>query len=194
MTNRNNENSDVTGLLVQWQQGSQSALSELSLLVYSELKKKAHFLMSMERKNHTLQATALVNESFLKLMNSKFEFQDRLHFYWLAGRIMRQILVDHARTIRTLKRGAEMIQVTLNADHIDSNLAINEFLELDEAMKSLSSIDTRKAEILELQFFAGLKVGEIASLYGISSRTVERDRKFAKAWLQKELTTIEALR
>ncbi|MBL4630988.1 MAG: sigma-70 family RNA polymerase sigma factor [Paraglaciecola sp.] len=181
---------DVTGLLILWQQGSQSAFSELSSIVYCELKKKANYLMSMERKDHTLQATALVNESFLKLMNSKVELQDRLHFYWLAGRIMRQILVDHARMVRTLKRGAEIIQITLNADHIDGSVAPNEFLDLDDAMKVLSSIDARKADILELQFFAGLTVKEIASLYGVSLRTVERDRQFAKAWLQKELTIL----
>lgn len=178
---------DITVLLSRWQEGDQDAFSQLSELVYHELKIKARFLMSTERQNHTLQSTALVNETFIKLMTSKVELRDRLHFFSLAGRMMRRILVDHVRAMKRSKRGAGMLQITLNIDDAIAAQELDQFLDLDSALDALSEVDSRKAEILELQFFAGLEVDEIALLYDVSSRTIERDGKFAKAWLSREL-------
>lgn len=179
--------SEITSLLDAWQQGDEKALSALSDRVYVELRQLARKHMKGERASHTLQATALVNEAFLRLINADINYQNRSHFFSLAGKMMRRILVDHARSSLRQKRGAGAEHITLQeamVHHQDDY----DLIDLHEALESLSRLDARKADILELQFFAGLTAQEIADLLGTSSRTVERDAQFARAWLHRELT------
>lgn len=179
---------DITSLLVSWQQGDDHALTELSEQVYNELRHLAGKYMHGERPGHTLQATALVNEAFVRLTNVNINYKDRNHFFSLAGRMMRRILVDHARSLKRDKRGAGAQQLTLHESVIQNNDSPQDLLDLHEALESLAQFDNRKAQILELQFFAGLTIKEIAEVIDISSRTVERDIQFAKAWLHRELS------
>ncbi|MBE9564240.1 MAG: sigma-70 family RNA polymerase sigma factor, partial [Proteobacteria bacterium] len=170
-------------------QGNEFALNELSEQVYTELRRLANKYMLAERSNHTLQATSLVNEAFIRLVKAELSYQDRNHFFSLAGRMMRRILVDHARSIKRDKRGSGVQQLTLHESIIQNNDSPQSILDLHEALESLSEFDSRKAEILELQFFAGLTVKEIADVIKVSPRTVERDIQFAKAWLHQRLSS-----
>lgn len=179
---------NVTYLLESWQGGNDDALAELSGLVYGELQRLARKHMAGERENHTLQATALVNEAFVRLINANVGYQNRAHFYTLAGRMMRRILVDHARSLKREKRGAGIKPVTLHESVMQHAEAPVDLLELNAALESLARFDNRKAQILELQFFAGLSTKEIAEVVGVSTRTVERDAHLAKAWLHRELS------
>lgn len=177
----------LTQLIDSWQNGNESAFSELSELVYHELRRLARKHMAGERKNHTLQATALVNEAFVRLINAEISYESRAHFYAMAGSMMRRILIDHARSVNREKRGGGVRNVTLHESEIMDATPDVDLLELNAALESLEKQDKRKANILELQFFAGLSCKEIAEVLDVSSRTVERDVQFAKAWLHREL-------
>ncbi|MFV8818761.1 sigma-70 family RNA polymerase sigma factor [Haliea sp. E17] len=176
-----------TRLLNNWKNGDSNSMDQLGEVIYAELRRLAAISMRAERPDHTLQPTALVNEAFLRLHVAEVEFSDRRHFYALASRMMRRVLVDHARGARRDKRGGGALHVTLREGLVDAALDDSRLLELDDALSRLSRHDPRKAEIIELQYFAGLTAQEIAEAYGLSSRTVERDARFARAWLGREL-------
>ncbi|GAA6184011.1 MULTISPECIES: ECF-type sigma factor [Alteromonadaceae] len=179
---------NITELLYQWQEGDENALSEVSSIVYAELKRRAKAHMRQERPGHTLETAALVNEVFLSLFDADVSFADRQHFYSLASRTMRRILVDHARSIGRLKRGANGMKITLNTEFLSAKQDVTQFLSLNSALEGLVKLDNRKANILELETFAGLSIQQIADLYALSVRTVERELKFSKAWICKEMT------
>lgn len=183
------DHANLTLLLTSWQAGDQASFSELSNHVYSKLRAMAKRRLSQERQNHTLQATALVNEAFIRLIDCEVSFNDRAHFFSLAGRLLRRILVDHARAANRDKRGASAQHITLNESSIFDRQTQPDLLELDLAINSLAQRDKRKASVIELQFFAGLNAQQIAEVLKVSIKTVERDGQFAKAWLRKELSS-----
>lgn len=180
----------VTELIESWQQGSGDALHKLSEIVYSELQRQARKHMASERNNHTLQATALVNEAYLRLINAEISCENRSHFFFLASRMMRRVLVDHAKLLQRKKRGSGVKPVTLHESVVHDGESPLDLLDLNKALESLADFDSRKADILELQYFAGLSAKEIAAALGVSSRTVERESKLAKAWIHRELSSI----
>ena len=159
-------------------------------LVYYELRRLAASYLRDERRDHTLQPTALIHEAYMRMVGSDVpEWQNRAHFFGVAARLMRQILVDHARGKRALKRGGE--QVKLSLDDPQTVFAHEDFgalLELDEALKKLASFDERKAQVVEMRAFGGMSVEDTASALGISEPTVKRDMRLAQAWLRRELT------
>jgi RNA polymerase sigma factor (TIGR02999 family) len=169
-------------------EGDESISTELTQQIYQELKKLARGFMSRERSNHTLQATALVNEVYLKMTEAKVFCADKKHFFAIASKMMRRILVDHARSHLREKRGAGAKKVTLNESVIGGGKSDPSIIALDDALTALQKIDERKAHTLELQYFAGLSVPEIADYFQQSPRTVEREIQFAKAFLYKELS------
>jgi RNA polymerase sigma factor (TIGR02999 family) len=182
----------VTQLLVASRSGDISGLERLLPLVYAELRQVAQRQMQGENTGHTLQATALVHEAFLRLSGSNIEWQDRVHFFALAASTMRHILVDHAKARRRKKRGGGAVHVPLEdalhaADNVTADLAA-----LDEALTRLAGRDERKARVVELHYFAGLTYEEIAEALRISAATVDRDLRFAKAWLFTELRDRQA--
>jgi RNA polymerase sigma-70 factor, ECF subfamily len=179
---------DVTELLMAWGNGDQDALSRLTPLVYDELHRLAEGYMRREHVGHTLQTTALVNEAYIKLVDSsRVRWQNRAHFFAVAAQLMRRILVDFARNRRYQKRGGDWRQVTLGeglgvATNVDSDL-----VALDEALQELAKLDPRKARVVELRFFGGLSLEETAEALQISTDTVGRDWRAAKAWLKREV-------
>ena len=180
--------SDITSLLVDWSNGDQSALDKLLPLVEKELHRLAHSYMRREDPDHTLQTTALVNEAYLKLIDQKkTRWQNRAHFFGIAARIMRRILMNYARDQQRLKRGGGAIQVSLSEVAVISLNKSTDLLALDEALERLAETDERKARVVELRYFGGLSVAETAEVLGISEITVLRDWKFAKAWLLRDI-------
>jgi len=180
--------SKVTQLLQQWSQGDDAAVVELTPLVYEELRRLAHHFMEGQRPNHTLQTTALVNEAYLRLADqTNPRWQNRAHFFAVAARAMRQILVSYARTQQAQKRGGGAFKVDLDEAALVSPEESREIVELHEALEQLSALDSRKARIVELKFFGGLNYDEIAEVLKISRVTVRRDWEFARAWLHTEL-------
>jgi len=180
---------DVTQLLRRLSAGDRSAKNELLPHVYAELKRLAAAQLRNERPGHTLQATALVHEVYLRLTNSEAPpWQDRLHFFAVAAKLMRRILVDHVRRRQAGKRGGAAVKISFDDALQISNEQCSLIDHLDEALDRLSKLHPRKADIVELRFFGGLTEDEIASLFGISSRTVKRDWMTARAWLYGELT------
>jgi len=178
----------VTELLVQWSQGDDAALAELTPMVYDELRRVAHRHLSGQRPGHTLQTTALVNEAYLRLADqTNPQWQNRAHFFAVAARAMRQILVSYARTQHAQKRGGGAFKVDLDEAALVSPEESKEIVELHEALEQLSSRDSRKAQIVELKYFGGLNYDEIAEVLKISRITVRRDWEFAKVWLYTEL-------
>lgn len=178
----------VTRLLVKWGEGDDAALQELVPLVHDELRRIARRRMAGERRGHSLQATALVNEAYLRLIDARqVKWQNRAHFLGLSARLMRQILVDAARTKAARKRGAGAVRVTLDDARIAAPDPGPEVLALDEALQVLAKLDERKARVVELRFFGGLSVEETASALTVSVDTVMRDWKVARAWLSREL-------
>lgn len=176
----------ITGLLGQWRDGNRRALDQLLPLVYDELHGIAHRHMSGERANHTLQTTALLNEACAKLMGAEVDWADRTHFFAVASRVMRRILVDHARARRSGKRDGGK-QVTLeDALHTAVDRPWD-LLDVDLALQKLEKQDERKARIVELRFFGGLKYHEIGEAMGISQDSVDWDLRLARAWLRREL-------
>ena len=178
----------VTELLAQWSHGDNAALAELSPLVYEELRRLAHRHMEGQRSGHTLQTTALVNEAYLRLADqTNPPWQNRAHFFAVAARAMRQILVSYARSQRAEKRGGGAVKVELDEAALVSPEESREIVELHEALEQLSTLDSRKAQVVELKYFGGLNYDEIAEVLKISRITVRRDWEFAKLWLYTEL-------
>src|SRR6202044_1659447 len=177
----------VTTLLQHWVRGDERALGDLVPLVYQELRRLAHYHMQSERSDHTLQSTALVNEAFLRLLGSEpVELQNRTHFIGIASRLMRQILVDYARSRQAGKREAGLrIDIEALAELPIKGDA--QLLVLDDALESLSQLDERQAKIVEMKFFGGLTAAEIAQVLGVSLTTVERDWAVARLWLRRQM-------
>ena len=180
----------VTQLLGDWSGGDEGAFEKLIPLVQPELHRLAHYYMSRERVGHTLQTTALLNEAYLQLTDKTQPlWQNRTHFMAVAAQLMRRIMVDHARTRHALKRGAGAIRVTLDETALVTEERAEELLALDEALEKLAEFDRRRCEIVEMRYFGGLTVEEIAGVLKVHPNTVMRDWRAAKAWLYAELTT-----
>jgi RNA polymerase sigma-70 factor, ECF subfamily len=177
----------VTALLQAWGQGDRQALERLLPLVYDELHRRARHYLAREPAGHTLQATALVNEAYLRLVGAEdVHWQDRAHFFALSAQLMRRILVDAARARRAEKRGGQEIRVTLD-DGVGALHRDDDLVRLDEALAALAEIDGRKARVIELRFFGGLSVNETAEVLHLSPQSVLRDWALAKAWLAREM-------
>ncbi len=177
----------VTRLLVQWGQGDADALDRLMPLVYDELRRRAGAMMKSERKDHTLQATAVVNEAYARLVRSDVSIKDRGHFFGIAARAMRQVLVDHARSHDRAKRGGGAMQVTLGEAIAASAQSPDQLLQLDEALTRLEAQDPRKRKAVEMHLFAGMTYPEIAGVLEVSVPTVQRDMRMALAWVRSEM-------
>jgi len=178
----------LTDLLTRWSQGDDRALSQLTPLVYDELRRLAHHHMGGQRPDHTLQTTALVNEAYLRLADqTNPRWQNRAHFFAVAARAMRQILVSYARSNRAQKRGDGALKVELDEAAIVSPEQSQEIVDLHEALERLTTLDSRKAQVVELKYFGGLNYEEIAEVLKISRITARRDWEFAKVWLYTEL-------
>lgn len=179
---------DITGLLRAWGSGNQAALEQLAPAVFTELHRMAHHYMRGEASNNTLQATALVNEVYVRLVDAaSVTWQDRSHFFAISAQMMRRILVDAARARVSAKRGGRAEHVNLDAVPEVGSARANELVALDDALNNLAEIDARKTKVIELRFFGGLSVEETAEVLRISPQTVMRDWKLAKAWLKREL-------
>ncbi len=178
----------VTELLLGWSRGDQECLDQLIPLVQDELHRIASRHMRRERPGHTLQTTALLNEAYLRLVNqARISWQDRAHFFGIAARIMRQILVDHARSAGRGKRGGREYHLALDGIPVLAPRKPRELLALDDALSRLAVLNARKAQVVELRYFGGLNVEEAAQVLQVSPNTVIRDWSFAKAWLRREL-------
>jgi len=177
----------VTQLLQEWREGNKQAMEDLMPLVYNQLRVLAGRFMHSERPDHTLRATALVNEAYLRLVHADIPWEDRVHFFAVAARVMRRILVDHAKANRRIKRGAGGAKVSLDEALVVSAEPSEGLLELNDAMERLAVFDKRKSELVELLFFGGLTYDEAAGALQISPATVHRELKLAKAWLYQAL-------
>jgi RNA polymerase sigma factor (TIGR02999 family) len=181
----------VTRLLSAWRAGDTAALQRLTPLVYEELRLLAHRYMKRERNGHTLQATAVVHEAFVRMVDMEIPWQDRAHFYAVAANLMRRILVDHAKSRQRIKRGGGAhIRALETADMaVQGPMTTGELdvLEIDEALQQLSKVDERLAKAVELHYFGGLTCPEIGTALGVSEATVHRDLRLAKAWILKQL-------
>jgi len=179
---------NITELLLAWSEGEQDAFEKLTPLVYGELHRLAHHYMAGERTGHTLQSTALVNEAFLRLVESRrVRWQNRAHFFAISAQLMRRILVDFARARQYVKRGGNVPVVSLD----DAPVVIEECAQLaalDDALTALAAMDERKSKVVELRFFGGLSVEETAEVLNVSVETVARDWRLAKVWLRRELS------
>ena len=182
-----NDNNDVTRLLLDWRAGDQGALAELLPLVEHTLHQIAARQMRGERPGHTLQATVLVNDAYLKLVDASVSWQNRAHFLAVAARIMRNILIDHAKARRRDKRGGGNVRVTLNEADIAITDTEPDILDLEDALARLGAFDERKANVVEMNFYGGMTYDEIAEILGISPATVDRELRMAKAWLYRDL-------
>jgi RNA polymerase sigma factor (TIGR02999 family) len=169
------------------QGGQREAADRLFALVYPELRHLAAHYLRSERPDHTLQATALVHEAYLKLADQGTPWQNRAHFFGVASQIMRHILVDHARARRANKRGSGAVKVALDEVVSLSIAQTDQVLEVDEALTRLAKIDARQARIVEMRYFSGLSNEEVAAVLGVATRTVNRDWRMAQAWLRREL-------
>lgn len=179
----------ITELLLEWKAGDRRALDRLMPLVEAELKRLAHHYMQGERAGHPLQTTALVNEAYLRLVNSsRVQWRDRAHFFGVSAQLMRRILVDAARASSKLKRGGQAVMVPLDEARDQAKYVNVDLVLLDRAMQKLVEFDERKSRVVELRFFGGLTVEETAEALGISSITVMRDWDLARAWLLRELS------
>jgi RNA polymerase sigma factor (TIGR02999 family) len=175
---------DITRLLAAWSGGDRQALDALTPMVYEELRRLAAHYMRKEGGGHTLQATALVHEAYARLAGSEMPLHDRAHLLAFMAQLMRQILVDHARTRQTVKRGAGLQQVTLDESVLVSEDSSAQVLELDALLSELHKFDEIKSRIVELRFFGGLTNDEAAAALGISPTTLDRELRLAKAWLR----------
>lgn len=180
----------VTGLLLAWSDGDQSALERLMPLVYAELHRLAKRYMGREHAGHTLQTSALVNEAYLRLIDAQgVRWQNRAHFFAVSAQIMRRILVDFARARQNVKRGGGAKQVTLDEGLVLSPERGADLLALDEALERLATLNTRQSQVVELRYFGGLNEEEVAEVLKVSSRTVRTDWSLARAWLYRELSS-----
>ncbi|MDX6712088.1 MAG: hypothetical protein QOH96_3104 [Blastocatellia bacterium] len=181
--------SEITTLLVDWGKGDKNALDRLFPLVERELHRLAHSYMRREDPDHTLQTTALINETYLRLIDqNRVQWQNRAHFFGIAAQIMRRILSNYARDQKRAKRGGGAVQVSLSRAAVLSNEKTTELIALDEALKKLAIEDERKSQVVELKYFGGLSVEEIAEVLDVSAITVMRDWKYARAWLSREIS------
>ena len=179
---------DLTGLLAAWGTGDPLALDQLMTVVNGELRRIARRHLRGERPGHTLQPTALVNEAFLRLIEIEtITWQDRAHFFAMAARVMRRILVDSARAHRSHKRGSGAARITFDEARFAAPSRSNDVVALDEALEALARVDARKSQVVELRFFGGLSVKETAALLAVSTDTVTRDWNLAKSWLVREM-------
>jgi len=179
---------EVTQLLLAWSRGEPAALEKLVPLVHAELSRLAHHYMAGERTGHTLQTTALVNEAFLRLVDSsQVRWQNRAHFMAVSAQLMRRILVDFARSRNYLKRGAGAQQVPLDEAMVISEAPDLDIVELDRALGELAAVDARKSQVVELSFFGGLTEEEAAEVLKVSPETIRRDMRLAKTWLLREM-------
>ena len=180
---------EVTQLLADWGKGDRSALDKLFPLVHSELRRIAQRQMSQERPGHTLQATALVNEAYLKLAGQQgFDWQNRTHFFAVCAQVMRHILIDHARAHARDKRGGGAIQISLDEGLVVAENQAAHLIALNEALGVLERLDSQKGRIVELRYFGGLSIDETAEVMNVSPRTVRREWQRAKAWLYRLMT------
>jgi len=180
--------SQVTGLLAAVQRGDDAAVNQLIPVVYEELRRLAKRHMAGQRRGHTLQTADLVNEAYLKLVNvQETGWKDRLHFFAVASRAMRSVLVDYARRRGYAKRGGNPVRVSLSEADQRSEEKSAEVIAVDEALSGLAALDPRKSRIVELRYFGGLSVEETAGLLGLSARTIKREWRWARAWLHREL-------
>jgi RNA polymerase sigma factor (TIGR02999 family) len=182
------ESNQVTELLKKWRGGDRTALDALMPLVYKELRRVAHNRLQRERCDHTLQSTALVNEAYLRLVENAAQPENRQHFFAMAAQLMRQILVDHARKHRSLKRHGGYKLALDEAIRVPEREV--DLVDLDDALKQLSSMDGRQGRVVELRFFGGLSIEETAEVLSISPATVERSWASARAWLYREMNRI----
>jgi RNA polymerase sigma factor (TIGR02999 family) len=179
---------EITQLLVAWADGDPSALEQLAPLVHAELHRLAHHYMGGERPGHLLQTTALVNEAFIRLIDWKnVRWQNRAHFFAVSAQMMRRILVDFARENQYLKRGGGTLHLSLSEVAAFSECGDADLVELDDALTALAKVDERKAQVVEMRFFGGLSVKEVAEVLKVSEETVMRDWRLAKVWLLREL-------
>jgi RNA polymerase sigma factor (TIGR02999 family) len=184
------DSSEITRLLLAWGQGEQSALEKLVPLVHAELRHIARYYMMGERHGHTLQTTALVNEAYMRLVDSqKVNWQSRAHFFAISAQLMRRVLVDHARARNYKKRGAGEYNVTLDESKIGPQERGQDLVALDDALEELVKVDPRKSKVVELRFFGGLSVEETSEVLKVSQDTVLRDWRLAKAWLRREMAS-----
>ena len=180
---------EITQLLAEWSEGNQAALDKLYPLVYNELRRLAHGYLRRERKGHTLQTTALINEAYLRLVDQKrVHWANRSHFFAISAQIMRRILIDHARRYDYAKRGGGAPRISLDEAAVVAKERARELLMLDEALNGLAKIDPRRGRVVELRYFGGLNNEEIAAVLKISENTVTRDWNMARAWLYQELS------
>lgn len=181
---------DVTALLRAWGEGDEEALNQLMPLVERELNRVARACLRDDRGNRSVSATALVNETFLRLVElDRIDWRDRAHFLSIGARLMRRVLVDMARARRSEKRGGDAVRITLDDDMPAATRQNADVVRLDEALDALSRLDPRKGRVIELRFFGGLSAEETAAVLDVSTKTVIRDWTFAKAWLQREMTS-----
>ena len=184
----NGESARVTELLMRWSSGERDCVNDLFPLIQCELREIARRHMRHERPGHILQTTALINEAYLRLVNqTQVSWQNRAHFFGIAARLMREILVDHARSVRREKRGGGEPVLTLDEVLVLSPEKSIELIALDEALNRLATLDLRKAQVVDLRHFGGLSVEEAGEVLGVSPNTVIRDWRLAKAWLKREL-------
>lgn len=180
---------DITSLLLQWREGDETARDELMTLVYEELRGMARQCMRRERAGHTLQTTALVNEAYLRLINSsRVEWHDRAHFFAVAAQLMRRVLVDEARKRHYQKRGGEFTRIELDEAIMPAQHREVDLLALDEALDRLAEFAPRKCRVVEMRFFGGLSIKETGAVLGVSTDIVKREWRTAKLWLLQELT------
>ncbi len=184
---------DVTQLLLDWCEGDQNALEHLMPLVYDELHVQAERALRRERRDHTLQPTALVNETFLQLVDqNRVQWRNRAQFFGVAARLMRRVVLKHARRHNADKRGGKAIRVPLDEAMATADRHAADLLVLDEALTRLAELDQRQSRIVELRYFGGLTVEEVAECLELSPATVKRETRIARAWLQREMTRREA--
>ncbi len=181
--------SEVTVLLHAWREGDPEALERLTPLVYQELRRLASHHMRGEREGHVLQTTGLVHEAYLRLVDLRLGFRDRVHFYAISARLMRRVLVDIARENKAAKRGGSAVVLPLEEELVPGVAPGSDILALDLALEELSKLDPRKTQVVELRFFGGLTIQEAAQVLEVSHATVERDLKLAKVWLARHLAS-----
>ena len=179
----------VTELLDAWRAGDRAALDRMLPLVYDQLHRIAKSHLRGERPDHTIQCTALINEAFIALSSSKVSLNDRVHFFAVASNTMRRILIDHARAALRQKRGGGALHVTLHEAEIIDPQSSSSLLDLDSALTQLAQLDERKSRIVEMHYFGGLNYDEIAEVLQVSAVTVNRELRFSKAWLRREISS-----
>jgi RNA polymerase sigma-70 factor (ECF subfamily) len=179
---------ELTQLLLDWGKGDKAALNQLLPFVYEELRRLANHYMRRERPDHTLQTSALINEAYIRLIDVNLAWESRAHFFGIAARLMRQILVDHARAHKQAKRGGNQHKTSLSGALEIGNTDAADIIALDDALNDLAKLDIQQSRIVELRFFGGMTIEETAKTLNISHATVERDWQMARAWLRREMT------